>query len=293
MKNNQKNVSIGIIILCLIFGLTTLFWLYYIVGAGNARVLQGKLFEFGIKPYLTGVALLPLIGGFLGLASARGWGWWSSSIGRSLIFISIGTAAFGGGMIMWNYYLFFKGVEVPYPSMADIFFGSCPLFWTIGIVLLLRSTGAKYAVKKTGGKLLVTLLPAIVILVSYYLLFIVARNGTIDVAGGKTKLFFDFYYPIGDAILLSLTILTYKLTKKYIGGIFKKAMPILLLGFFMMYFADFLFVYMTTKGSYFNGSISDFLYTVTFFILGLGLAQFNPKRLRVPPTKEKSWSIEK
>lgn len=284
----MKKFNKKILILCLFFAVTTAFWLYFIVASGYQRTIHGPLFETGVKPYLVWITLTCYAGAVTGFIVARGWGSWASVVGRALILISLGVGSFAVGNTLWVYYLFVKQVEIPYPSLTDVFFGLCPLLISFGMLQLLRGIGVKYELKKTKAKLLVIFLPILIVIGSYFLLFTIARKEPLDFSEAKLTLFFDIYYPISDMIVLSVTILAYLLSKKLIGGIFKHALPILLLGFLFMYVADFLFQFQTNRDTYFNGNINDYLFAVTFFTISVGLSLFDPKKLRIKRQEEEA-----
>ena len=114
---------------------------------------------------------------------------------------------------------------------------------------------------------------------SYYLLVIVARGGSIGVADSELlKLFFDFAYPIGDVVVLTLATLIYGLSYVYFGGVYKKAIYTILFGFVLMYVADFTFSYTTTLGTWYPADWVDLLFTTAILVLTLGVNMFDPKR---------------
>lgn len=221
------------------------------------------------------LAMLPLVGGIIGLRNSFKWGGMVSVLGRSSLALSLGLIAWAGGMIIWNYYLFFTTVEVPYPSVADaIFILSWPL-WAYGIWKLSEVIGVRFALRNMSKSFL--LLPLAIILFSVYLLIYVARGGiTYD---NSLKLFFDLFYPLGDIVILTITASVYFLLRNFLGGIYKIPVLILFFGFLLNYFSDFLFSYTTTRGTYFNGHFVDFLFTTTMFILSLSLSMFSPETL--------------
>jgi hypothetical protein len=224
--------------------------------------------------------VFPILGGLYGLLLAKRWGFFSSSFGRAITFLSLGLLFWGlGEMIFVGYYNLLIHVEVPYPSLADVaFIVSWPL-WGIGMVNLSRATGAKYALKGAAGKLVLVVFPIIIIALSYYLLVTVARGGVISSSEGAIKVFFDLAYPVGDVVILTLTTLIYGLSFKYFGGKYKIAIYVLLLGFLANYFADFTFSYKTTLGTFVPGGTADFLFTLAMFLLAFGVSSLDNRVL--------------
>lgn len=215
--------------------------------------------------------LIPLFAGIIGIKNAKKWGYLKSSMGKALLFFSMGLLSWGIGETIWSYYNFFLSQDVPYPAWSDVgFILACPL-WAAGAFYLSQATGAKYGLKKMSGRLLVIGIPLVSLFVSYYLLVIVARQGVFPIEGGLIKVFFDLAYPISDVIILSLTFLIYGLSFNYLGGRFKLPVLITLVGFICMYIADFSFSYTTTVGSFYNGSWVDLMFASALFVMGFGL----------------------
>lgn len=232
-------------------------------------------FEWVLKPFLIGMTILPLIGGIAGLQKAKKWGGAKSIVGQALSSLSLGLIAWSGGMMIWNYFLFFTEIEVPYPSVADaLFILSWPL-WAYGIWQLAKATGAKFALRTAAGKVLLLIIPLVTALISYMLLIVVARGGVIDWESGGLKLFFDLFYPLGDVVIITGVVLLYGLSKKFLGGKLKMPIMILLVGFIFNYVTDFIFSYTTTQETYFNGHVVDLLFTITMSILSFAVNSFD------------------
>lgn len=219
--------------------------------------------------------IIPLFGGLYGLWISRRWGGFKSAVGKAVIFLSLGLTTWGIGMAIWLYYNLILKVEIPYPSWADAaFIISWPL-WGIGMVFLSKATGARFALRNLGGKLLLLFLPLLIILFSYYVLVVIARGGLLDLSGDLSKIFFDLAYPVGDVVILTLATLIYGLSFNYFGGKYRFAIYLILAGFILNYAADFSFSYTTTKDIYYNGSLSDILFATAMFILVLGVSMLD------------------
>ena len=69
-----------------------------------------------------------------------------------------------------------------------------------------------------GDVLELVILPIISTALSYYLLVNVGRGGQLLPPGESvTKLFFDFAYPLGDVIIVSIVFTTVALSWRYLG----------------------------------------------------------------------------
>lgn len=270
MKSGQPSK-----IIILVYVITGILWLLFVWKTQYTATLEGPSFSYFLKPFLVGMTLLPLIGGIIGLKNSFKWGGIKSVVGRSSLALSLGLIAWSGGMVIWNYYLFFTEVSVPYPSAADIIFILSWPLWTYGIWELSEAVGIKFAWKKVSKGFLI--IPLIVTLFSVYLLMYVARGGV--TYENFPKLFFDLFYPLGDIVILTVTVSIFLLLRKFLGGVYKTPMLILLFGFLLNYISDFLFSYTTTKETYFNGHVVDFLFMTTMFVLSIGLSMLNPSIL--------------
>jgi len=234
--------------------------------------IQGTL---GSYLYQFAFGLIPLIGGILGLKKSTIWGGLKSKIGTSLFFISAGCISWGIGQMFWSilYNIILK-VDIPYPSFADVGYILAVPLWAIGIIHLSRATGAKHSLKNIKGKILLFIIPLFLIALSYYLLVIVARGGAISSNKELSKAFFDFAYPIGDVIILTLSLLIYGLSFGYLGGKLKLAILSIIFGFVAMYISDFSFSYTTTVGTYYNGYYPDILFPTATMLMVFGVNNF-------------------
>ncbi len=221
------------------------------------------------------INFIPLFGGLFGLYTAGQWGGIRSSVGKGIIFLSFGNLSWSAGNFIWSYYNFFLSSDIPYPSLADLgYVGALPL-WIAGILLLSKATGVRFGLRKIKGRIMLVLLPIIAAIFSYYFLFVVARESSIDWQEGMLKLFFDLAYPIGDWIILTVAFLVWGLSLNYLGGRYKWPVLITLFGFVLMFCADFSFSYTTTIETYFNGSLSDLLFTMALFTIGFGISSLD------------------
>ena len=96
--------------------------------------------------YNAGYAVIFSVGGIFGtfLISAPQL---SNTVSRAIRFIGLGLLSWTAGLIIWVFYNVALGIEVPYPSVADLFFilyiplfglGLSLLLWTYRISITLR-----------------------------------------------------------------------------------------------------------------------------------------------------------
>lgn len=233
-----------------------------------------------INLYSNTYGMIPLLGGVYGLMVARRWGGWGSAVGRAVYLLSLGLITWGVGMVIWLYYNIIVGVEIPYPSLADAaFIMSWPL-WGFGAGFLAIAMGASFGLKNIKGRIMLFLVPIAAIVFSYYFLVTLARQGTISTYDHAFKTFFDLAYPIGDVVILTIAVLVFGLSYKYFGGMYKKAIYLILAAFVINYFADFTFSYTTSLETYYNGSLADALFVTTMTFLSAGIAMLDPTSLK-------------
>ena len=236
--------------------------------------------ENPINLYSNTYGIIPLIGGIYGLFIARHWGGLKSKVGKAITFLSLGLLTWGIGMVIWLYYNIVLNISVPYPSLADAaFILSWPL-WGIGAAFLSIATGAKFGAKEVKGRIMLLVVPIVVIAFSYYFLVTIARQGIVSAYDNGLKTFFDLTYPIGDVVILSIALLIFGLSYKYFGGVYKKAIYLILAAFVINYFADFTFSYTTSLETYYNGSLADALFVTTMTVLSTGIALLDPHELK-------------
>ncbi len=258
-------------LLTLLYVFTTVSWVVLTVKTGHTSHPAGLYLQLVLF-------LIPFLGALFGFRNAKSWGGFKSAVGKALIFLSLGTLTWSLGMLAWNYYVFLAQVEVPYPSLADIFFILSWPLWAFGVVYLSKATGVRFALREAKGKAMLFVVPLLAIAASYYLLVVVARGGVIDLEGSSGwKLFFDLFYPIGTAVILAMALTFFSLSMDFLGGRYKKPIAILILAFLVNYLSDFTFSLTTTNETYFNGHFEDFLFLSAMYMLSVSLSMMSPK----------------
>lgn len=198
------------------------------------------------------------------------WGGFKSVIGRGLIFIPFGLLGQWIGLQIWTYYNIVLKIAVPYPSWADVGYFSLVPAYTLGSLMFAQATGAKFNLKTKKGKIFAFIIPAIMLLLAYYL-FVkdigITKNNFI-------KTFFDFGYPLGEIIPVSIAMYTLSYSKKFFGGKFRNRILYLIFAFSFQFITEYYFLYTSGNNTYYNGSFSDLLYATSYTIMSLGLLSF-------------------
>lgn len=244
-------------VLALLFFFFSLWWAYMNFFLPHDNLLYSYFGTF--------YGIIAAWGGIWGLIIAQKWGGLKSVFGRAIIMFSLGLIAQEFGQCAYSYYIFVLHIDIPYPSIGDIgFFGTIP-FYIYGAYLIAKASGVSVSLKSFESKLQALIIP-IVMLGAAYFLFL--RNSQVDL-NKPIETFLNFGYPFGQAIYISIGILTYALTRKILGGIMRPKILFLIFAFGFQFIADYSFILF--KNSYYPGSILDYLYVVAYFLMAMGI----------------------
>jgi len=217
--------------------------------------------------------ILAFIGAIAGLWSARLWGYFGSSIGKSISFFSLGLLLQVFGQLTYSFYIYVLHADTPYPSIGDLgFFGSV-LLYIYGIWIIADTVGLRRAFRKMDlmHKFQVILVPLVIAILTLAF-FLWGKH--IALSSPLTS-FLDFGYPIGQATYVTIAILAYMLSKKYLGGAMKNSILITVFALFVQYVADAMFLYQNNNGTWVGGGFNDLLYLTAYFLLAYAFVTFS------------------
>lgn len=233
--------------------------------------------------------VMSLVGGIFGLFISRQWGF-KSVIGKTVLMFSIGLLAQEFGQLVYSYYNLFRNIEVPYPSIGDIgFFGSI-LFYIYAALLLAKTSGVKIKFHSFRQTIQSILFPIAILIVGCLLVL----PGYQADWSNPLKIFLDVAYPLGEAIYISIAILTYTLSKRKLDGLMKNKILFLLSALFFQFLCDYLFLYQESHGLWHVGGFNDFTYLTSYFLMTLALLQLSNKSIKqliLPGIKNKNRTI--
>jgi len=271
-----KNKSISWVILVLLFLALAVWWiaLSVIKPAGDFPKLV-----FGAS-----YGAMALFGGIYGIATAKRWGFLKSSFGRAVLFLGVGLLMAEFGQLVFSYYNIISEVEIPYPSIADIGFFGNMVFYVVGGLFLTRVLGVGITIKKAPIKLIVSILLPLALLSASYVLFLKGYDGTESTTLQKIL---DFGYPLGDAVYVSIALVSLLSVGRMLGGLLKGPLLAILLAFIVQYSADFNFLYQNQRGTWLNGGYGDFLYLFAYTIMTASLIYLSTsfKKIGLPATE--------
>lgn len=246
----------------LLLFLLTVWW---IVSPSVQKTMGGRF--FGDYPSIYGI--MALWGAVWGIIISLKWGGLKSIMGKAILIFSLGLFAQEFGQIAYAYLSFYKHIDVPYPSLGDVgYFGSVPLY-ILGTLFLAKATGVKIGLKSFKNKIQAVLIPSAVLTIGYFLFLQGYKFDWSD----PIKIFLDFGYPFGQAIYISLALLTYLLSKGVLGGVMKSKILFILFALSIQFLSDYTFLYQSSRGIWHVGEINDYMYLIAYFIMTLGLIQ--------------------
>lgn len=258
-KSKEGFVSKSLFVTVFLF-ITFSLWLLYLVFSGQDPESRGA------QIWASTYQIIAWFGAFCGLFFANLWGGWESRIGRANLAFAFGLLAQSFGQSVFGYY-YFNGIDVPYPSLADLgYFGSIPIY-IYAIFVLAKISGASLSFKLVTNKVFAFFVPLVILLASYFLFL---KDYAFDPTNPLIALL-DFGYPIGQSIYLSLAIVAYFLTKDYLGGLMKSPMMLFIAALFIQAVADFVFLYQVSNDIYVGGLEVDYLYLVAYFMMAYSL----------------------
>jgi hypothetical protein len=215
--------------------------------------------------------IIALWGGLIGLSISKKWGGFKSIVGRAIMMFSLGLLAQELGQATYSIYDAFLSVEIPYPSIGDVgWFLTIP-FYFYGAWLLGKAAGTKNSLKTVEGKLLAVGIPGAMLTLTY-LVFL--KEYQFDWSNPLVILF-DFGYPLGHALYISMAILAYFLSRRFLGGVMKGTILLVLFAMALQYLGDFIFLYQVITETFYWGGLYDYLFLASYAIMTIALIKFN------------------
>lgn len=162
----------------------------------------------------------------------------------------------------WGIYEIFLHVEVPYPSLADVFYLAGYLPAAVGMMQFLWFFRKPF----TPRRLAVVFLSGLVIVGASWVVLYAPLTESADIL---TKMM-DVGYPVLDVLLIVLAIM---MAMAFADGSISKAWLWIAVGLLLNAVGDIAFSYGTLMGWYYSGHPMELLYLWGYLSLGLGFAQ--------------------
>jgi hypothetical protein len=175
------------------------------------------------------------------------------------ICFTVGMTLWFLGELSWAVYTFFLNVEIPYPSIADLFWLGAYIPLLIALFVYSRLFVSVLSNRKKA--LIAALIIILGVLVSVALIVPI-----MGVEENLATLAIDLAYPLLDIALLSMALVGLVIFQK--GGLGKSWLWIIL-GIMLNVAGDMIFSYTTAQGTYYNGHLSEllFIYGYLFFTI--------------------------
>ncbi len=226
---------------------------------------QGKENELYILIY----PILPLIGGIYGWFCAQKWGGFRSTFGSAIALFALGFLAQFAGQMLYVYYQIYLQIDVPYPSIGDLFYFGSVILYVVGAYKLAKVAGIKLTMNSLQGKIKTLAIPFLILAISY----IVLLQGYEADWTNKLIVFLDFGYPIGQAIYLSIALLALLISKDILGGLMRKPIMLLIAALVAQFISDFVFSYQVSREvtTFYAAGTNDYMFTVAYFLMAAAL----------------------
>ncbi|MEM3578625.1 MAG: hypothetical protein QXL54_00160 [Candidatus Bathyarchaeia archaeon] len=216
------------------------------------------IFSNAFPPAISGVAVV--VSGF---SLERYWRKAKSSFSKAWLYFTAGLFLWFMGETVWAGYTLILGVEIPYPSVADVFWLAGYILFFIALYLYVKIFGGALTKKTLAASMAATVV--LTIIVTGVLL-----TPILWVEEDPVALVADFAYPLFDLALFSVAHLGLIVFWK---GKLGKSWLFINAAIAMDACADIIFSYATAHGTYYSGHILELLYHFgyLFFILAFYL----------------------
>jgi hypothetical protein len=258
---NKK--SIFTIISAALFVLFVIWWVILFITAPEGESIFSDYF---VDTY----AVIAGAGAVFGLYISSKWDFLKSYVGKSLFFLSLGLFSQFFGHIYYSALFYIYGIENAYPSFGEVFYLATIPFYILGAWYLAKASGLTLTLKDYRKKVSAAIFPLLMIGVSYF-----AFLRSYETEGlSFTYIFLDYVYPLGQALFVSLAILTFYMTKNTLGGVMKPKVTFILLALIFQYIADSLFIYETRAEIWYPAGPSDLMFVISYFLMAIGMIRF-------------------
>jgi hypothetical protein len=161
------------------------------------------------------------------------------------------------GETSWGVYTLLFGVELPYPSVADIFWigGYIPLF--IGFFMYVIIFRRALTWKMIAKSLVISATITILVIVTVLLPILTCGEDLVT-------LILDFAYPLLDVMLFSISLVGLTI---FWGGRLKTPWLLITAAMLTNICADAAFSYATAQGIYYPGHLLDAFYNVAYLLI--------------------------
>jgi hypothetical protein len=231
------------IILFIILSAVSLYLSFY----GIQDSLMNQIFSLMIN-------IMYLYGFFISILGITRYHLGVSTMGKSIMYIGGAFLVYFIADSIWTYYSIVLYIDIPYPSVADIFY---ILFYPM--IMLGFLTFLQLLHQKISWKIYLE-----AIIISCFILFVLMGISQIhitEIFSSATRLL-DFLYVFFDVLLFGFAYTGVRIG----GGELKPILVLMAIGMFLEAVSDTLFTLANNNGWYFNGSFYDMVYILAFLV---------------------------
>lgn len=258
-KKNRLILIPSLIFVCYLF----LWFVIHIVVKTTDGVLNNA--------FADSYGILAGAGGIIALHIASKWEYLRSYVGKAIFYLSLGLLAQFLGQLSYTVLFYVYNIENAYPAFGEVFYLATIPLYIMGVWYIAKASGFTLNSKSYDKTASAVVIPAILLGISYYMFF-----RTYDATDLPFSIvFLDYIYPIGQALFVSLAIVTYYATKKTLGGVMRERVLFILFALFFQYIADSMFIYETRSEIWYAGGLSDMMFLISYFLMTVGLIQFD------------------
>ena len=166
--------------------------------------------------------------------------------------------------LSWTYANLVLRIDMPYPSLPDVFFIVFYILLIAGFFLFLNKIGVVFSV-------FVWFEMSAVGIGLFIVLYSFLTSIALDTDISALARIFNILYPAFDVILVSLAVGLLRTTT----GSLNPRLLLLVFGFIGLAAADTIFSFRSSNELYWNGDISDVLFMITTFLLVVGVQEID------------------
>jgi len=169
---------------------------------------------------------------------------------------TLGLALWFLGETGWAIYTLLLGIEIPYPSVADV-------FWLSGYVPFLVALNLYVKIFKSGLSRRMVAFSMAATFVLAVLASATLMAPILEAEKDLVTLIIDFTYPFFDIFLFSVAFLGLLI---FLGGRLERSWLLINLGILSNASADVLFSYTVAQGTYYSGHLLEILFHLGYLL---------------------------
>jgi len=241
--------------------LTILYWALFNLSLQNQEnTIYGLV--FGIL-----LALMSFVAFGFTLNRSFEWEFFKSYVGKSLFFISLAMLMWGTGESLYLYSTVYETME----GIYDYAFILIDPFLFIGIFFLAKSLNT---IKNLFSNISLFIVPLIILILN---IFLISQIRNEELIGALTNFDINLVFILGSIMLSTFVISIIFLSGKKLGGKFKLALNMILIGILFQYIGDNLFEVSEVFQE--NGSLADLIFFLSILFIFYGVTKLNPRSL--------------